>query len=189
MATSGAADLIDGVEERFLVLLEIAVVGEREPLQGGEHPGEMADEPAGLSPGQLGDVGVLLLGEHRAPGGVGVVEGDEAELLGRPQDELLADPRQMDAEESQIEEGLGHEVTVGDGVERILEPSGETEIGGHRVGVESERRPGQGATRRAGSRRVGRRCASAGRRRARGPSAWARRWWARRTGWARCMWV
>ena len=34
----------------------------------------MADQAAGLAPGELGDVGVLLLREHRAPGGVGVVE-------------------------------------------------------------------------------------------------------------------
>ena len=50
----------------------------------------MADEAAGLAPGQLGDVGVLLLRQHRRARGVGVVEAQEAELLGRPQDDLLA---------------------------------------------------------------------------------------------------
>ena len=47
----------------------------------------------GLAPGQLGHVGVLLLRQHRAAGGVGVVEHAEAELLARPQHQLLAHPR------------------------------------------------------------------------------------------------
>ena len=77
----GPADLVEGVEERLLVLLQVPVVGEREPLQGRQQAGQVADQPARLAPGQLGDVGVLLLGQHRAAGGVGVVEAEEAELL------------------------------------------------------------------------------------------------------------
>ncbi len=99
----------------------------------------------GLPAGQLGHVGVLLLGEHRAPGGEGVVEDGEPELLGRPQHQLLPDPGEVDAEEGQVEEGLGHEVTVGHGVERVLEPGGEAQVLGHAVGVEGQRRTGQGA--------------------------------------------
>jgi len=51
----------------------------------------------------------------------------------------------VDAEESQIEEGLGHEVTVGHGVQGVLEAAGETELGGHGVGIEGQRGTGQGA--------------------------------------------
>ena len=49
----------------------------------------------------------------------------------------------MDAEQGQVEEGLGHEVAVGDGVEGVLEAAGEAEVGGHAVGVERQRRAGQ----------------------------------------------
>ena len=72
MAAHAPAHLVQGVEEGLLVLLQVPVVGERQALQGGQQAGQVADQPAGPAPGQLGDVGVLLLGEHRAAGGVGV---------------------------------------------------------------------------------------------------------------------
>ncbi len=138
-------DLVEGVEERLLVLLEIAVVREGQALERGQHPRHVPDQPARLGPGQLGHVGVLLLGEHRAPRGVGVVEDDEPELLARPQHELLAQPRQVDAQQRQVEERLGHEVAVRDRVEGVLEPAPEPEVLGHPVGVEGQRRPRQRA--------------------------------------------
>ena len=70
---------------------------------------------------QFGHVGVLLLREHRAAGGEGVVEDREPELLARPDHQFLAHAREMDTEEREVEEGLGHEVPVGDRVHRILE--------------------------------------------------------------------
>ena len=105
----------------------------------------MTHETAGLSPQQLGHVGVLLLREHGAAGGEGVVEMDETELLGRPQRQLLAQPGEVDAQEGQVEERLGHEVPVADGVQGVLEPAGEAQVGSHRVGIEVERGAGQGA--------------------------------------------
>ena len=41
-----AVHLVDRVEQRFLVLLEIPVVGEGQPFQGGEQPGQVSDQPA-----------------------------------------------------------------------------------------------------------------------------------------------
>ena len=40
---------VDGVENRLLVLLQIPVVGQRQPLEGREQPGEVADAPARLA--------------------------------------------------------------------------------------------------------------------------------------------
>ena len=57
----GQRHLVDRVEQRLLVLLEVPVVAERQALERGQQPGQVADDPAGLAPGQLGDVGVLLL--------------------------------------------------------------------------------------------------------------------------------
>ena len=73
--------LVERVEQRLLVLLQVAVVGERQALERGEEPGEVADQAAGLAAGELGDVGVLLLRQHRRAGAVRIGEPEEAELL------------------------------------------------------------------------------------------------------------
>ena len=52
-------------EDRRLVLLQVAVVGERQPLDRREQPGEPADRRARLAARELGDVGVQLLRHHR----------------------------------------------------------------------------------------------------------------------------
>src|SRR3546814_1687106 len=70
----------------------------------------------------------------------------EAELVARPEHDLLADARQVDAEQGEREERLGDEVSVGDGVEAVLEAAGEAEVGGDAVGVERDRRARQGAS-------------------------------------------
>src|SRR3546814_7338151 len=75
--------------------------------------------------------------------GVAVVEAGEAELVARPEHDLLADARQVDAEQGEREERLGDEVSVGDGVEAVLEAAGEAEVGGAAVGVERDRRARQ----------------------------------------------
>ena len=61
-----------GVEEQRLVLLEVAVVGERQALQRGEQRDQRADRRGRSAAHQLGHVGVLLLRHHRAAGGEGV---------------------------------------------------------------------------------------------------------------------
>src|SRR3546814_14414386 len=81
-----------------------------EALERGQKAVEVADDATGLPPGQLGDVGVLLLGHHRAARGVAVVEAGEAELVARPAHDLLADARQVDAEQGEREERLGDEI-------------------------------------------------------------------------------
>ena len=65
---------VDGVEHRLLVLLQVAVVGERQCLERRQQAGEVTDETTGLATGQLGDVGVLLLRHDARPGRVGVVQ-------------------------------------------------------------------------------------------------------------------
>ena len=96
--------LPDRVEQRLLVLLQVAVVRQRQALQRHQQAGEVADQPAGLAAHQLGDVGVLLLRQHRRAGGVGVVEAGEAELVAGPQHPLLAHPGQVDAEQGEVEQ-------------------------------------------------------------------------------------
>ncbi len=56
----------------------------------------------------------------------------------------------MHAEQGEAEERLGHEVSVGRGVEAVLEPAGEAQIGRRGVGIEGQGRACQrtGAQRR-----------------------------------------
>ena len=68
------------VEQRTLVLLQVAVVRERQALHDREQRHEVADGTPGPAARQLGDVGVLLLRHERAAGGEGVGERHEAEL-------------------------------------------------------------------------------------------------------------
>ena len=94
-----------GVEDRLLVLLEVAVVGERQALHDGEQRDQVADRAAGLAAHQLGDVGVLLLRHQARAGRVGVGELDEAELGGRPEHELLGEPRQVHLRDRAVARG------------------------------------------------------------------------------------
>ena len=80
-----ASSVSTASNDRLLVLLQVAVVRERQALERREDADEVADQPTGLAAGQLGDVGVLLLRHDRRPGRVGVVERRPAELLRGPQ--------------------------------------------------------------------------------------------------------
>ena len=99
----------------------------------------------GLAARQLGDVGVLLLRQHRRPGRERVGELHEAELLARPQHDLLADAREVHLGERGGEQRLRHEVAVRDRVERVLEPVREAERVGDVVGIERQARAGERA--------------------------------------------
>ena len=63
----GQSGGVDGVEERLLVLLEIAVVGERESLQDGQQRDQVADRAAALAAHQLGHVGFFFWGIRLEP--------------------------------------------------------------------------------------------------------------------------
>src|SRR5207248_8510986 len=56
-----AGDVTPSREDGRLVLLQVAVVCERQTLDGREQPGEPADRRSGLAARELGDVGVELL--------------------------------------------------------------------------------------------------------------------------------
>ena len=64
-APSAPATSRRAAKTRRLVLLQVAVVGERQPLDRREQPGQAADRRARLPARELGDVGVQLLRHHR----------------------------------------------------------------------------------------------------------------------------
>ena len=86
----GGQEGVDGVEEAFLVLLKVAVVGKGEALEGGQDGHKVPVDTAGLAASDFGEVGVSLLGHDAAAGGVLLGKGDEAEFLGGPEDEFFA---------------------------------------------------------------------------------------------------
>ena len=102
-------------------------------------------QPARLAAGELGDVRVLLLRHDRRSGGVGVVDLDPAELVRRPEHDLLAEPGQVHACERRREAEFGGEVPVGDGVHRVRRGAVEAELGRQQLGVDRQRRPGERA--------------------------------------------
>ena len=141
---------IDLVEHGLLVLLQVASVGGGQALQGGQQTGQIADESAGLAAGELGDIRVLLLRHDGGAGGIAVVELDEGELLGVPDDDLLGQAGDVHAGHGGHEREFGHEITCGGAVDGVVGHAGEAELTRHGLRVEAERVAGQcaGAVRR-----------------------------------------
>ena len=167
MAARRQGDLVERVEQRLLVLLQVAVVGQGQALERGQQPGQVADEAARLAPGQLGDVGVLLLRAasscrwrtRRPAAGTRTRRVDHRTISSPSRDRcrpIRVRPNRASATKSRSRHG----------VEGVVEHGGEAEVGGHPRRVERQRRPGQrsGAQRarrpggggsRAGGRRRG----------------------------------
>ena len=177
--------VVDLVEAGPLVLLQVAVVGQRQPLEGGQQPGQPPDRGARLAPHQLRRVRVLLLRHHRAAGGGAVVQLGEAVLGRRPQHQLLADPRQVHHRQCRCVAEPGQVVAVGHRIQRVRQMSGRSPappppIRGRAAGSSRPARPRPAGTRRpprapGDSRRPSRVSAQ----------TWAARCWPSHTGCAR----
>ncbi len=132
-------------EHRRLVLLQIAVVRERQALDRREQAGQPADRGPRLPARELGDVGVQLLRHHRRARRGELGQPRERELGARPQHELLADAREMREQHRDRVEVVEREVAVGDRVERVA----------HRVRRRRQRQRRAGERTRAERRRCG----------------------------------
>ena len=176
-------------EGELLVLLQVAVVRQRQALADGEHGREPADRDARAPAQVLGDLRVLLLRHHRRAERDRVVELRERELLRREHDHLLGQAREVHEPERAGVEQVADEVAVGDRVDRVVERAREAELAGRPLRVERQARAGQ----RAGAERalVGRGVGAARSRSASRSSihACAARWWPSSTGCARCRCV
>ena len=138
-------DRVDGVEQRLLVLLEVAVIGQRQPLHDGQERVQVAVHPPGLAADQLGHVGVLLLRHHGAARAVGVRQLDEPELLARPQDQLVGHAAQVHEEDGGRGQELQHEVPVAHGVDAVPGYPREAQELGHVGPVDGKGGARQGA--------------------------------------------
>jgi hypothetical protein len=134
---------VHAVEERLLVLLHVGVVGQRQPLHGGEHRGEVAVEPPRLAAHQLGHVRVLLLRHDRRPRGEGVGELHEAELARRPQGEIGGQAREVHAGQRRRGQELDHVVAVAHRVHAVRGGRAEAEVARERLAIDGEGGTGQ----------------------------------------------
>lgn len=147
----GGEDLEGGDEDAAggevvaFVFLEIAVVGEWEPFEGGEDAGEFADEAAGAPASELGDVGVFLLGHDAGAGGEGIGEAEESVFGAGPEDDLFGEAGEVDLGHCGGEAELGDEVAVGGGVDGIAGDGFEAEFAGDHFAVEGVGGAGEGA--------------------------------------------
>lgn len=111
---------VGGVEQSFLVLLQIAIVGHGQPLEQREQRHEVAIHAPGLAARQLGHVGIFLLRHERRAGGVGVGDLDEVELRAGPENHVLREPRQMHGEHRTGGAEFDGEIAVAHGVHGVL---------------------------------------------------------------------
>ena len=147
------------LEQRRLVLLEVALVGQRQPLEQGQDPGQRADDPGRPAADELGRVGVLLVRHHRAAGRERVGHADEPEARVRPPGHLLGEPAEVDHRRAPPRRGSRPRSRGRDGVERVRRDAVEPELArpSPRGRAGSPRRP-------ARRRRAARRWPAAGRR-------------------------
>ena len=83
--------MVDRVEDRGLVLLEISVVSLGQALERREERDQISDDPAGLPADQFGDIGIPLLRHQTAARAQGSRGPEEREFLRSPQDDFLSD--------------------------------------------------------------------------------------------------
>ena len=158
-ATSGGRQLqrgphrVEGVEQRRLVLLQVAVVGQRQPLDQHQQRLQIADHPGRLAADQLQHVRIDLLRHDRRAGAEGLRQLEEAELDRGPEDPLLGPGAQVLGDHRQREGELQHEIAVAGGVEAVGRHGLEPQPPGHVCAVDRQARSGQGG--RAQAQHVG----------------------------------
>ena len=76
----GAKDRVISIKNRFLILLHILVVRQRNGLHGGEQPHQRTIHAPGFAPNQLGKIRVFLLRHNRAASGKVITEFDVIKL-------------------------------------------------------------------------------------------------------------
>ena len=137
---------VDRVEQRLLVLLEVLVVGERQPVEHAVQRRRAATTTRGaLARSSSAASGFFFCGMRLEPEREGVGHLAEAELLARPEHDLAAELRQVGGAGGGGAEVVEHEVAVRHRVERVLGDAAEAELLGHEHAAGVEVHPGQRA--------------------------------------------
>ena len=138
-------DQVDRFKIGSFVFLEVAVVAHRQALQRHQQRHQRAVHAAGLAAQQLSHVWIALLGHDARAGGQRLVQGDEAELDGRPQHQILGQPREMHGQAGQRGEMLNEKITIGDCIQTVAAHAREPQRARHILAVQRVWRTGQSA--------------------------------------------
>ena len=112
-------DLIVVSEERFFVLLEIALVARRQALQRREQPEQSSGDAAGFAANQFPGIRIFLLRHQAAAGGILVWQNDVRKFLRRKNYEVFCEPRKMCSDSREGKKIIEREVPVAHGIEAV----------------------------------------------------------------------
>ena len=105
------------LQTRRFILLQILIVGGRQPLQGGQQPGQQPGQRAALAAGQFQQIRVFLLRHQAGTGGEFIRHADKTELDGGIQDERFRHPAEVHPGQGGPEKEFNREITVRDGIQ------------------------------------------------------------------------
>ena len=141
---------VGGVEQPLLVLLQIPVIGHRQPFEQREQRHQVPENPAGFAARELGDIRVFLLGHERGAGGVGVGDPDEMKFRAGPEDDVLGKPGEVRGEQRAGGAEFDGKIPVAHrvhGILRELDPAvdiEESQLARHEFAVERQGAAGDG---------------------------------------------
>ena len=137
------------VEERLLVLLEVAVVAGRQAVQHRRDRHEVRRHTCRLPADEFSGIGVPLLRHHARAGGVGLVEFGPCQRLVGPSSKIRRQARKVGRGDRRHRQELLDEITIAHRVDRVRErPAHAQPLGGGR-----RIQPQRGGRRRAGAQR------------------------------------
>ena len=131
---------VDDVEQRLLVLLVVAVVGERLRLHQHQQRDQVAGDASGLAAGELDDIGILLLRHDRRSGAEAIGERHERKARIHPPRELFGEARDVRHRQRGGGGELDGEIPIGHRVEGIVAERFEAELARDPRPIDRERR-------------------------------------------------
>ena len=115
---------IHGIEESFLVFLQIAIVGHRQTFQEGQQRDQIPHHSSRLASRQLRDIRIFLLRHERRSRRVGIGNLNEGKLRARPENHIFREAREVDGKQSRVSRELHHEIAITHRIHRVLSDSG-----------------------------------------------------------------
>src|SRR6266568_6597247 len=136
---------IDGIEERLLIFLKIAIIRGGKRFQHRQDRDQISIKPAGLAARQLRHIGILLLRHQARAGGKSVAELHETEFARAPGDQIFAQTREMHSDHRQAKKKLDRKIAIADGIDTVLARPGKAELARDRLAIEDDGRSSQRA--------------------------------------------
>ena len=132
-------DLIVRSEERFFVLLQVALVARWQAFQRREQTEQRSGDPAGFAADQLPGVWIFFLRHQAAAGGKFVGKNDIRKFLRSEEYKIFGEPGKMRSDAGEREKIVEREVPVADGVQAVPGHARKAELARNRVAIDGER--------------------------------------------------